>query len=118
MTKTRHMLNMTSAYKIQYPAGTRVLLNSMADPSPVPSGTRGTVRFVDDIGTVHVAWDNGRMLGLVPRVDSFRKLSAQELAEEQAKPELSAQIKAASNRTTDKPFFSPGKEIEPEVLPK
>ncbi|NRB36736.1 MAG: DUF4314 domain-containing protein, partial [Rhodobacteraceae bacterium] len=31
----------------------------------------GVIRFVDDTGTVHVDWDNGRTLGLIPRKDSF-----------------------------------------------
>lgn len=44
---------------------------------------RGTVRFVDDIGTVHCAFDNGRSLGLCPGEDFFRKLTDEELAEEQ-----------------------------------
>ena len=34
-----------------YPPGTRIILNSMNDPyAPVPSGTKGTVRYVDDAG--------------------------------------------------------------------
>ena len=44
------------------------------DPHPIEPGTRGTVRHVDDIGTVHVDFDNGRRLGLVPGEDSFHKL--------------------------------------------
>ena len=39
---------------------------------------------VDDIGTVHCSFDNGRQLGLVPGEDSFRTLTQTELAEEQA----------------------------------
>lgn len=36
-----------------YPPGTRVMLNNMNDPySPVESGTSGTVRYVDDAGTL------------------------------------------------------------------
>lgn len=34
-------------------------------------------------GTVHCVFDNGRSLGVVPGEDSFRKLTAEELAEEQ-----------------------------------
>lgn len=35
----------------------------------------GVVRFVDDLGTVHVAWDpDGHMLGLVPGVEVWRLL--------------------------------------------
>ena len=56
----------------QYPKGTRIKLNSMSDPfSPILPGTKGTVQFVDDVGTVHMKWDNGRTLGLVIGEDSF-----------------------------------------------
>ena len=58
--------------KDQYPPGTRIRLNSMSDPwSPVPDGTEGTVDMVDDIGQLHMKWDNGRTLALVPGEDSF-----------------------------------------------
>ena len=68
-----------------YLPGTRIMLNNMNDPyAPVPAGTRGTVRYVDDAGQIGVAWDNGRSLSLIPGVDSFRKLTQQEIAQEQA----------------------------------
>ena len=67
-----------------YPSGTRIVLNSMNDPyAPVESGMRGTVRYVDDAGQIGVAWDNGRSLSLIPGEDSFRKLTQQEIAQEQ-----------------------------------
>ena len=60
------------------------MLNNMDDPySPVESGTRGTVRYVDDAGTLAIAWDNGRSLSLLPGVDSYRKLTQQEILQEQ-----------------------------------
>lgn len=69
--------------RLEYPPGTRLLLNDMKDPyAPVPAGTRGTVRVVNDMGTIHMQWDNGRSLGLIPGEDSFRKLTESELAEE------------------------------------
>lgn len=72
-------------YKETYPPGTRIMLLGMGnDPNPVESGTRGTVRAVDDIGTLHCDFDNGRNLGVVPGEDSFRMLTDEELAEEQA----------------------------------
>ena len=62
----------------------RVMLNNMDDPySPVESETRGTVRYVDDAGTLAIAWDNGRSLSLLPGVDSYRKLTQQEILQEQ-----------------------------------
>jgi len=55
----------------------------MNDPfAPVPSGTRGTVRAVDDMGTIFPDWDNGRSLGVVPGEDVFRKLSQEEIETE------------------------------------
>ena len=58
--------------KDRYPPGTRIRLNSMSDPwSPVPDGTEGTVDMVDGIGQIHMKWDNGRTLALVPGEDSF-----------------------------------------------
>lgn len=71
-------------YREAYPPGTRIMLLSMGnDPNPVESGTRGTVRAVDDIGTLHCDFDNGRSLGVVPGEDSFRMLTDEELTEEQ-----------------------------------
>ena len=69
--------------KQEYPPGTRIVLNHMDDKWAVPPGTRATVKFVDDSGQIHPVWDNGRTLAIVPEVDDFRKLTAQELREEQ-----------------------------------
>ena len=60
--------------KKKYPAGTRIELDYMDDPHAVPSGTKGTVKFVDDIGSVHTVWDNGSTLAVIPGEDSFHKI--------------------------------------------
>jgi len=66
---------MVNFIKEQYPPGTRIRLNSMEDPyAPIVPGTEGKVDFVDDIGTIHMKWDNGRALGIVPGEDSFSVL--------------------------------------------
>ena len=59
----------------QYPPGTRIRLNSMSDPySPVPAGIEGIVDLVDDAGQIHMKWNNGRTLLLIPGEDSFTVL--------------------------------------------
>lgn len=69
--------------RLNYPPGTRIELIHMDDKWAVPSGTRGTVDLVDSIGQIQMTWDNGRPLAIVPQVDSFRKLTQQEIQEEQ-----------------------------------
>ena len=84
MNEWERQRNRAEYLKKAYPSGTRIVLNSMGnDPRPVESGTRGTVAVVDDIGTVHCDFDNGRRLGLIEGEDDFRTLTAQELAEEE-----------------------------------
>lgn len=39
--------------------------------APVPSGTEGTIYFIDDAGQIHMQWDNGRSFALISNVDKF-----------------------------------------------
>lgn len=56
----------------RYPVGTRLRCDQMEDPwAPVPPGTTGAVKYIDDAGTIHMKWDNGRTLGLVYGEDQF-----------------------------------------------
>ena len=48
----------------EYPIGTRVELVRMDDPQAPPVGTLGTVKGVDDIGSIMVSWDNGSSLSV------------------------------------------------------
>lgn len=57
-----------------FPAGCRVELIRMDDPQGPPIGTLGTVVHVDDIGTIHVNWDNGSHLGVVYGEDDCRRI--------------------------------------------
>ena len=63
------------AVRARYPVGTRVELVSMNDPySKLKPGDRGTVKSVDDTGTVFVSWDCGSGLGVVYGEDEIRIL--------------------------------------------
>lgn len=55
--------------------GKRIRLTQMLDdPRPLVSGSMGTIRHIDSLGTIHVNWDNGRQLGVIPDVDSYEIL--------------------------------------------
>lgn len=61
--------------KRDYPAGCRVELDHMTDTyRQLPPGTKGTVRTVDDIGTIHVNWDCGSALGVAFGEDSCHRI--------------------------------------------
>ena len=80
---TREEQRKVATTRLNYPPGTRLELISMDDPQAIPPGSRGTVDHVDDMGTIHMRWDSGRSLGLIPGEDSFRKLTTEELEAEQ-----------------------------------
>ena len=52
-----------------YPVGCKVELHFMDDPQAPPSGTKGVVMFVDDIGQIHVKWETGSTLALNVKLD-------------------------------------------------
>lgn len=84
MNEYDRLYRQAQRYKELFPKGTRILLLHMGnDPRPVEDNMRGTVKFVDDMSTVHCHFDNGRQLGVIPGEDSFRRLTTEELAEEQ-----------------------------------
>ena len=61
-----------------YPVGCRVELTKMSDPyrTDLVPGCKGTVRCVDDTGTIHVSWDIGSSLGVVFGEDSCKRIDA------------------------------------------
>lgn len=68
------MINSKSLEKLRkkYPVGKVVELVKMDDIQAPPVGTKGVVEFIDDIGTIHIKWENGSSLGVVHGVDICR----------------------------------------------
>ena len=61
----------------QYPVGTKIRLISMRNEKyPILPGTIGEVTHIDDMGSIHMKWQNGSSLALIPEVDSFKVLGA------------------------------------------
>lgn len=72
------MRNQVERLRREYPAGTKVELHSMAGETQMPSGLTGSVLFVDDIGSIHVSWENGSSLALIPGEDEFQVIQEQQ----------------------------------------
>ena len=58
----------------QYPVGCRVELIKMDDYQAPPIGTLGTVKGIDDIGSIMVRWDNGSSLSVVYGEDVCKRI--------------------------------------------
>ena len=70
--------NYPAQLRKQYPVGTKIQLISMRDEKyPILSGTIGEVTHIDDLGSIHMKWQNGSSLALIPEVDSFKVLEAE-----------------------------------------
>ncbi|MBB6630667.1 MULTISPECIES: DUF4314 domain-containing protein [Clostridium] len=61
----------------QYPIGTRIELVKMDDVQAPPIGTKGTVKGVDDAGSILVKWDNGSGLNVIYGEDSCSKIEVE-----------------------------------------
>ena len=57
-----------SLYKI----GQTLELEYMDDPYAPPTGTKGKIVHIDDMGQIHVEWENGSSLALIYGKDKFR----------------------------------------------
>jgi gamma-glutamylcyclotransferase (GGCT)/AIG2-like uncharacterized protein YtfP len=67
--------NEITRLRAEYPQGTRVELISMDDAyTNLFPGDRGFVTHVDDIGTVHIQWDNGSTLGAASGADEIKSV--------------------------------------------
>lgn len=63
----------------QYPPGTKIQCIQMDDPyHAVAPGAIGTVDHVDDVCTIHMSWENGSSLGLIPGEDHFKIIEKSE----------------------------------------
>lgn len=81
--------NKIEMVKRQYPAGTRIRLNSLCnDEGGMPADLCGTVIGVDDQPALIMKWDNGRSLNLLPFEDDFTVIG-QEMGVETGQQEQS-----------------------------
>lgn len=84
------------SFKKKYPPGTRIELESMHGEEDMHKGLTGTVKHIDGAGQLHIAWDTGRTLALIPDVDRFRVISKQP-------DDMDADIRADSTGEKKKP---------------
>ena len=69
---TRREIN---AIKRHFKPNTRIKLDHTDDPKSVPDGTMGTIKYIDDMGQIHVTWDNGSSIALIVGLDDFTVLA-------------------------------------------
>ena len=73
--KVLSMKELIAYYKENYRKGDKIFLKKMKGEKQMPYGLKGVVDFVDDAGQIHVNWDNGSTLALVPEEDDWIKFN-------------------------------------------
>lgn len=77
-----HLPETVQAVREAYPPGTQVRLIRMEGEADMPRGLAGTVDHVDDAAGVHVRWENGSSLALLPDTDFFQTVPDQAMTQE------------------------------------
>jgi len=58
-----------------FSVGDRVELVFTSDTyTSLKPGDKGTITLIDSLGTIHVKWDNGSSLGIIPGEDTIKKV--------------------------------------------
>jgi len=58
--------------------GKKIMLIHMEGESSMPFDLLGTIQDEDDAGQIHVNWDNGSHLALIPGIDEYKILTEKE----------------------------------------
>jgi len=62
-----------------YPKSTRIEVTHIDDPySKLTAGSRGSVKFIDNTGSLFCDFDNGEHIGLLYGIDEYRKMSTKD----------------------------------------
>ena len=62
----------------EFPAGCRIVLDSMDDPQAPAAGTQGVCRGVDDAGNILASWDGGGSLNVAYGADTCHCVASEE----------------------------------------
>ena len=78
--------------KQRYKSGMCVQLDYMDDIHAPAVGTKGIIYYVDDAGQIHVNWENGSALALIPQEDNFHIVDSKELINDKEQSELEIEM--------------------------
>lgn len=99
--------------------GMRIRMEEMSpdEKNPVDEGLEGTIDKIDGIGTLHVKWDDGRYIGVIPNVDKYTLLPSLEdqidfdIFESSDKPVLSNSKSTKAGKNFNSKFSKPAKKL-------
>jgi hypothetical protein len=99
-----NLININPMAKI----GMRIRMGEMdgGELNPVDEDLEGTIHHIDDIGTLHVKWDDGRYIGVIPNVDTYQLLPSED---EQIGFDVFESSDSAAIKKIGSPVLSAGK---------
>lgn len=63
-----------------YNTGDTIIFEEMVGEN-LPNGLKGVIKKVDDIGQIHIAWENGSSLAIDPKIDKFEVIQKEKIEE-------------------------------------
>ncbi|WP_250277603.1 DUF4314 domain-containing protein [[Clostridium] colinum] len=70
----------TEQQQTSYNIGDTIILEEMVGEN-LPNGLKGVIKSVDDIGQIHIAWENGSSLAIDPKIDKFEIIQKEKIEE-------------------------------------
>ncbi|MDE6182635.1 MAG: DUF4314 domain-containing protein, partial [Eubacteriales bacterium] len=91
-----------------YNIGDTIVLEEMIGEN-LPNGLKGTIRKIDDIGQIHVSWENGSSLAIDPKIDKFEIIKQKE-ENQQVNTHLKIENQNTEEEKNTSSFFVPSSE--------
>lgn len=66
-----NLLNEQKHHDPRAKVGLRIRIVNMVDEDGIDEGMEGVIKAIDSMGTLHVKWDDGSTLGVIPGLDEY-----------------------------------------------
>ncbi len=78
--ENKNTIEKQTEQQTNYNTGDTVILEEMVGEN-LPNGLKGVIKKVDDIGQIHIAWENGSSLAIDPKIDKFEVIQKEKIEE-------------------------------------
>lgn len=78
--ENKNTIEKQTEQQTNYNTGDTIILEEMVGEN-LPNGLKGVIKKVDDIGQIHIAWENASSLAIDPKIDKFEVIQKEKIEE-------------------------------------